>query len=606
MMNVIRSNMLSVLAGAAFALAATQLAAQDNLPSKSAVGPLLKLLERDLPPDRIAFMLDVIAQKGNAHDLGVVYAKSTGPAAWSGEVQLAGLKAVASAARTRGVTPEGDLSRLKALLTSDTAKEQPALYELAIELVGLCKVADATHALGEIAVAKATAPRQRTLALAALASIGGDKAKEVIGRLTREDQPPAVRFQGGAALARIDVASAAPLAVELLAAGSVDDDPSALIDAFLEQQTGPDKLAAAVAASNQKISPDVAKLALRHVYSVGRSDEMLVNALSAAAGISTRVEPPTPEELASLIADVQAKGNAERGEQIFRRADMNCIKCHSLNGAGGRVGPDLIDLGGRQSLDYLIESVLLPEKAVKEEFQLAHVTDYTTGKQYQGILKEESEERILLRDANGKEIVVAIADPEEFEIKKGGSLMPSGLVRFLTRDELVDLVKYLSVLGQPETPYAKNTAPIVRRWRVLQDVPPDLLAAVPDEEAFLEHVRAAGDEQWATVFASAAGDLPVADAAALSPSPVVFVQGEIEVTAAGEIGIELFGLDAGALAWVDEARQQGEPKIVVNLEPGKHPVTLRVDPSKAPQAKIGAKLYHVEGSSGKATVANSL
>ncbi len=383
------------------------------------------------------------------------------------------------------------------------------------------------------------------------------------------------------------------------------DDPAALVDAFLEQQDGPAQLAAAVAASDKKLSPDVAKLALRHIYSVGRSDAVLVDALSAAAGISSTVEPPTAEELAALIADVQAKGDAARGEQIFRRAEMNCIKCHSLNGAGGRVGPDLVDLGGRQSLDYLIESVLVPEKAVKEEFQLAHVTDYTTGKQYQGIVKEESEERILLRDAGGKEIVVAISDPEEIEIKKGGSLMPSGLVRFLTREELVDLVKFLSQLGQPESIYAKNTAPIVRRWRVLQNVPPDLLEAVPEEEALLEHVSAASDDAWATIFTNTAGELPLADVAAASSSPVAYVQGEIEVTDAGEIGVEFIGAD-GAMMWIDAARQQGEPKIVVNLSPGSHFVTLRVDTANQPSGKIGVRLYDVEGSSGKAAIVNGL
>lgn len=579
--------------------------AQADLASKSAVGPLLKLLERDLPAENMAFMLGTIAQKGNAYDLGVVYAKTVDPKVWAGDKRLAGLKTMVAAARTRGVVPEGDLSQLALLISAETAKGDRAAYELAIELAGLCKVAGAAEALGEIATVKTSSSRERSLALTALANIGGDDAQRVIAKLTKADQRQAMRYQGAAALARIDAKSAAPLAVEILAAGSVKDDPAALVDAYLEQKDGPAQLAAAVGASNQKLSPDVAKLALRHIYSVGRSDQVLVDALSAAAGISTKVEPPTADELASLIADVQAKGSAERGEQIFRRADMNCIKCHSLNGAGCRVGPDLVDLGGRQSLDYLVESVLVPEKAVKEEFQVAHVTDFTTGKQYQGILKEESEERILLRDAGGKELVVAISDPEEIEIKKGGSLMPSGLVRFLTREELVDLVKFLSQLGQPETAYAKNTAPIVRRWRVLQNVPPALLEAVPEDEAILEHVRATNDDAWATIFSTTAGELPLTDVAAASPSPMAYVQGEIVVTAAGEIGVEFSGLD-GAIMWVDEARQQGEPKIVANLPAGKHQITLRVDASKQPAAKIGVRLYDVEGSSGKASVVNGL
>ncbi len=391
-------------------------------------------------------------------------------------------------------------------------------------------------------------------------------------------------------MVRLDVDAAAPLAVKLLSEGNAKDDPAALVDAFLQQQGGAEKLAAAVNdAGDNKISPDVAKLALRHVYSVGRNDQSLVDALSKAAGISTEVVPLSAEELKSLIADVQTKGDPARGEAIFRRADMNCIKCHSLNGAGGTVGPDLVDLGGRQALDYLVESILQPEKAVKEEYQLARVTDFSTGKQYQGILKEESDERIVLKDAEGKQVVIAIDDPDEIAIRKGGSLMPQGLVRFLTRDETVDLVKFLSALGLPDTPYAKNTSPIVRRYRVLSEVPAALAGdELPDDEAIFDQVLTADESAFRTVYAKVSGWFPVGDFAG-EESPIAYLQFELDVTAAGDVGIDIEGCDEAAV-WVDASRQKSGKHVQLPLDEGRHVVTLRMPTAKCRSDGIRIRL----------------
>ena len=49
-------------------------------------------------------------------------------------------------------------------------------------------------------------------------------------------------------------------------------------------------------------------------------------------------------ELAGLIKEVQQTGNAARGETVYRRNNLNCIKCHAIGGSGGIVGPDLISL----------------------------------------------------------------------------------------------------------------------------------------------------------------------------------------------------------------------------------------------------------------------
>jgi cbb3-type cytochrome c oxidase subunit III len=49
------------------------------------------------------------------------------------------------------------------------------------------------------------------------------------------------------------------------------------------------------------------------------------------------------------------RGNAENGERIFR---ANCAGCHSVNGRGGRIGPDLSRIGNARSRDVLVRRIV--------------------------------------------------------------------------------------------------------------------------------------------------------------------------------------------------------------------------------------------------------
>ena len=68
-------------------------------------------------------------------------------------------------------------------------------------------------------------------------------------------------------------------------------------------------------------------------------------ALQTAGGFKAAVVKLSPAEMQAMVAQVAAEGDAARGEAVFRRAE--CLKCHSIAGAGGRVGPDLISIGAR-------------------------------------------------------------------------------------------------------------------------------------------------------------------------------------------------------------------------------------------------------------------
>src|SRR6202034_1324594 len=129
-----------------------------------------------------------------------------------------------------------------------------------------------------------------------------------------------------ASLAKLDVDAAAARAAEILATlPGPGRDLKPLLAAFLNRQGGADILAAAI--GRHAVPADSAKLALRAVYALGRADPALVAILSRAAGLSAETKPLTPTELNQLVADVASQGDPARGEQIFRRLDLNCMSC---------------------------------------------------------------------------------------------------------------------------------------------------------------------------------------------------------------------------------------------------------------------------------------
>jgi len=48
-----------------------------------------------------------------------------------------------------------------------------------------------------------------------------------------------------------------------------------------------------------------------------------------------------------------------RGEQLFRNGQ--CKECHTINGKGGSVGPNLTFVGSRRSREYIIEQIKNPK-----------------------------------------------------------------------------------------------------------------------------------------------------------------------------------------------------------------------------------------------------
>ena len=259
-----------------------------------------------------------------------------------------------------------------------------------------------------------------------------------------KEQPTEVRRLAIAALAGLDAPAAAKATAEFLTDAKPDEQLGDLFAAFLNRKGGASLLAKALA--GKKLNADVAKIGLKAVRAVGQPADDLTAVLTKAGDIGAARKPPTDAEVKVLAADALKTGDAARGETIYRRKELQCLACHAYGGAGGLVGPDMTSIGASAQPDYLVDSLLLPHKAIKEGFDVTRVVT-TDDKVLQGIKVREANGVLVLRTAEDKEVTIPLKDIAE-RGKSTKSLMPEGLTDQLTKQEFADLVRFLTELGK--------------------------------------------------------------------------------------------------------------------------------------------------------------
>jgi putative heme-binding domain-containing protein len=541
--------------------------------SPSVVGPLLDLVRTGrVPPDREEAVLALIATLGGPRELGAVLELVLGDSLDPAR-RASLLGALAATSQRRKVLPAGDLSRVAALLSAESVELRAA----ALRAAGAWKLELLQPAVVEVAVSAAARSAARRAAIEALAALGGSANRDVLIRLTSPDEYFEVRGAAIVALESLDLPAAAQAAIELLASDLRDNDPTAVLASFLARRGGAAALSEAL--TGRTLDPDAAKLGLRAARSVAEPDVALVDAFSAAGGLTGGPRELSAAEMEQLAAEVRRSGDPQRGETVFRQRDQQCLKCHAIGGAGGVVGPDLLSLGATAQLDYLIDSILAPNKKVKENFH-ALVVETDDGLISTGLRVRETETELVLRTADDRE--VTLARDTIVQQEQGGSLMPVGLADTLTRAELVDLVRFLSELGKPG-PYAVGPQRVARRWQVrLPDEPGSAgdvgpLAPSTGEPAAS---NASTPDRWSTVYSLVSGNLSLADVPRQRDSEGAeygLARFEFDVTTPGDIAVLLRTPEPVIAVDIDGESFEVTDGYILPVRQGRHTVTLAVD-----------------------------
>jgi putative membrane-bound dehydrogenase-like protein len=150
---------------------------------------------------------------------------------------------------------------------------------------------------------------------------------------------------------------------------------------------------------------------------------------------------------AARLAELEpmlARGDAPRGHEIFVGQKAACTLCHSAQGQGGHVGPDLSKIGAIRTGRDLLESIVYPSASFARGFE-PYVIATQDGRVHSGIIARESSEAIELVTADRSRVRLPRATIHELAQSRV-SLMPQGLDAQLDRQELVDLIAFLQSL----------------------------------------------------------------------------------------------------------------------------------------------------------------
>jgi quinoprotein glucose dehydrogenase len=282
------------------------------------------------------------------------------------------------------------------------------------------------------------AKRPAGVRVEALRALGVLKDSRLETAMTRalDDLDPRIRTEGRRLLARLRPADALARLDKVLGNGTISECQGAF--AILGDMKGPE--------SDALLGRWLDNLLAGKVTPEVRLD--LVEAAGKHPAVSAKLADyqarQAQGDALAPYRDALVGGDAEEGQRIFlQKAEVSCLRCHKVKGVGGEVGPDLTGIAGKQNREYLLESIVLPNKQIAKGFDTLVLT-LKNGQSRAGVLKAEDAAEVRLMTPEGKLVVVPKDQIDERET--GKSAMPEDLIKKLSRSEVRDLVEFLSRL----------------------------------------------------------------------------------------------------------------------------------------------------------------
>ncbi|HYH57307.1 MAG TPA: c-type cytochrome, partial [Anseongella sp.] len=150
------------------------------------------------------------------------------------------------------------------------------------------------------------------------------------------------------------------------------------------------------------------------------------------------IEKAYAEYRGLLTPGALAAADMEKGKALFQRT---CGSCHMMYGEGASIGPDLTG-SNRSDVDYLLFNVLEPSSEIQDDYKLVVITT-RDGRTYSGNITGENERQVTMRIVGQESVIINKSTIQSRETTPL-SMMPSGLFEALGREEVIDLVAYLS------------------------------------------------------------------------------------------------------------------------------------------------------------------
>lgn len=475
------------------------------------------------------------------------------------------LAALLSAARDRNVRPNSELA-LEKISEAAPEKLRPSLLQLA----GFWKTKDALTFLPKVAGDKSAKSPLRVAAIDGLRALGGNEAVATLTGLCAPEQSFGIRRTALGALAGLKFSAALPQVQPVMRDAPNDGESLAGWRQLMSIQGGIDALKAKFddAAWAKELPAPVLGAALKAAREKGHAGVLLAKAIETAGGKAVASPRDMAGEIAGMVQNIQKGSDPGQGELIYRR--IGCVLCHSIGGAGGKLGPDLSSLGASAPLDYIVESVYDPAAKVKEGF---HAFAYTMkdGSQFTGIPTRETATEQFIRPGPVPEIALVKANIVKRDLV--GSLMPPGLTDTLDFTEKRSLFAFLSQIGRPG-PFDASKGSIARLWRIY----PGSQAADAEQGAKIADAPPAytliDGRLPRDLFTAALGQMPIA-------GNTVIATAQFQLAAAGKTRLNLTGVSK---AWLDgqPLAVASEPNPAPELAAGVHTIAVQFEINALP------------------------
>jgi putative heme-binding domain-containing protein len=164
----------------------------------------------------------------------------------------------------------------------------------------------------------------------------------------------------------------------------------------------------------------------------------------AAEGGAAQSEAAPP--VAAIRNDsLDLRGDATAGRELFFDTGQiqNCRVCHTVQGVGGKVGPDLTSLTAKTPREIL-QGIVAPHATIDEKYATLMITT-RGGEKFTGVKRDEDETRIRLYDTSTLPPVSrAFLKSEVAKNERvDRSVMPADYGSKYSLKQLLDLVSFL-------------------------------------------------------------------------------------------------------------------------------------------------------------------
>jgi putative heme-binding domain-containing protein len=273
--------------------------------------------------------------------------------------------------------------------------------------------------------------QQRQAAIALLGQDRPSQATPILGELLDQRRPASVQRMAIAALAEFDDVDTGKLLIDRWH----DVFPTVqhqLLEAIQSRSQWIAQLLVALETSQLAAEeiPLTARLAL-----VEHSDTAVSNRAKEVFG--RLLLNPRDDIIKAYGQALHLKANLGRGEIVYRR---QCATCHRLEKTGHTVGTNLA-LSRNRTGQSLLTEILDPNREMEPAYVQYGVFD-KSGRLFSGIVISETASSITLKRADDSERTILRRDIEQI-ISTGKSLMPEGLEKVISHQEMADLIAYL-------------------------------------------------------------------------------------------------------------------------------------------------------------------